>query len=62
MERLKKFWNDIVGNEIDYSQFETRYFLTLSSAYSLACGISEKTKIRITEVSLVVILRLTFFL
>ncbi|MCP9264323.1 E3 ubiquitin-protein ligase AMFR [Dirofilaria immitis] len=24
MERLKKFWNDIVGNEIDYSQFETR--------------------------------------
>uniref|UniRef100_A0A0N4TXN9 Col_cuticle_N domain-containing protein n=1 Tax=Brugia pahangi TaxID=6280 RepID=A0A0N4TXN9_BRUPA len=25
MERLKKFWNDIVGNEVDYSQFETRY-------------------------------------
>ncbi|KAL3997811.1 putative integral membrane protein [Acanthocheilonema viteae] len=24
MERLKKFWNDIVGNEVDYSQFETR--------------------------------------
>ncbi|VDO62880.1 unnamed protein product [Onchocerca flexuosa] len=24
MERLKKFWNDIFSNEIDYSQFETR--------------------------------------
>ncbi|EJW83324.1 hypothetical protein WUBG_05765, partial [Wuchereria bancrofti] len=24
MERLKKFWNDIAGNEVDYSQFETR--------------------------------------
>lgn len=24
MERLRRFWNDIAGNEVDYSQFETR--------------------------------------
>lgn len=29
MEKVKNFWNDIAGDRIDYSQFETRYEFSL---------------------------------